>query len=134
MEFAASLGDLYVSIHNNFAPSKNDKKIPNPEPSGTETFFYPHDFDSWAGISSERAAQIMQRHVVAGFGSLDRGAKQARYYQLDNARIPSILVEVGFLSNQSDFEKLCSDEYKRRVAEAVYSGIVEIFGVYSPAR
>jgi len=134
IEFGTNLGDLFISVHNNFAPVRSGSRQPNPVPSGTETFFYPHDYDAYLGISSEAAAGIVQRNVVRGFGSADRGAKQTRYYVLANARIPAVLLEIGFLSNEADSQKLASDEYRQRIAEAIYYGVIEIFDNYTPVR
>jgi len=134
IEFGTNLGDLYISLHNNYAPMSAGNRAPNPGPSGSETFYYPHEYDDFAGITSEAAAVIMQRHVVGAFGSLDRGAKQMRYYVLANARIPAVLIEIGFLTNEGDAMKLASEEYKQKTAEAVYAGIIEIFNNYQPNR
>jgi len=134
IEFGTNLGDLYVSLHNNFAPMNVGSRVPNPGPSGSETFFYPHEYEEFAGITSEAAAVILQRHVAGAFGSLDRGAKQMRYYVLANARIPAVLIEIGFMTNEGDAMKLASEEYKQKTAEAVYAGILEIFNNYRPAR
>ena len=133
VEFGGNLGDLYVSIHNNFAPIKKGSKEPNPEPSGTETFYYPTANDEIL-FPSEIAAGIIHKNVVRGFGSLDRGLKQNRYLVLDAAKIPAVLIEVGFLSNPDDRAKLVSDAYKQRIAEAIYAGILEVFEIYRPAR
>ena len=134
VEFGFNLGDLFLSIHNNFAPIRSGSRTPNPDVSGTETFFYPHETDEMHGILSETVAEIMQKHIVAGFGSNDRGVKQARYLVLDSLRIPAALLEVGFVSSESDARKLATEEYRQRVAESIYRGVSEIFNRYTPLR
>ena len=133
-EFGNNIGDLYISIHNNFAPLYQGSDQPKPEISGSETHYYPHEFDGSLFISCEQAARIMQRHIVYGFGSLDRGIKHTRYFVLDSARIPAVLLEIGFLSNEDDARKLASNEYRLKTAQSIYAGIKEIFASYTPRR
>ena len=54
----------------------------------------------------------------------NRGVKGARFYVLRGVRMPSVLVEVGFISNAAEEEKLRSREYRQQVAEAIAAGIV----------
>jgi N-acetylmuramoyl-L-alanine amidase len=53
----------------------------------------------------------------------DRGVKQAPFVVLIGASMPSVLAEVGFLSNPRDEELLKKPEYRDRLAEALYRGV-----------
>ncbi|MFA5513778.1 MAG: N-acetylmuramoyl-L-alanine amidase [Sphaerochaetaceae bacterium] len=53
-----------------------------------------------------------------------RGIKEQDLWVLNGSKIPSVLVEVGFLSNSFDFKKLATAEYRKRMAEAISAGIV----------
>lgn len=46
-------------------------------------------------------------------------------YLLQQPRIPSVIVECGFLSNPEEREKLKSADYQRTVAEAIAAGIAD---------
>ena len=46
-------------------------------------------------------------------------------YFILSLNIPSVLVECGFLSNPSEEKLLLTEEYQRRVAQAIRDGIVE---------
>ena len=45
-------------------------------------------------------------------------------YLLKNAQIPAVLVECGFLSNAEEEKLLLSSEYQKRIAWAIYKGII----------
>ncbi len=53
----------------------------------------------------------------------DLGVKYALFYVLVGAEMPSILVEVSFISNRVEEKRLASDAYKSKIAEAIAQGI-----------
>jgi len=53
----------------------------------------------------------------------DLGVKYALFYVLVGAEMPSILVEISFISNKEEEKRLAKDEYKTKIAEAIASGI-----------
>jgi N-acetylmuramoyl-L-alanine amidase len=54
----------------------------------------------------------------------NRGVRKAPFVVLIGADMPSILTEISFLSNPSDEQLLKKPEYRQRVAEGLYQGIV----------
>ena len=79
--------------------------------------------------SQEFALQI-QREVCRWVGKSggqqrDRGVKKAPFAVLIGANMPSILTEISFLSNPRDERLLKRSEYRQRIAEALYSGILD---------
>ena len=56
-------------------------------------------------------------------GLRDRGVKEASYVVLTETTMPGILAEVSFVSSPADEQKLRSDGYRERIAEALYRGI-----------
>ena len=62
-------------------------------------------------------------HLETRYKVTDLGVKQAPFYVLVNARMPSILAEISFISNREE-EKLLSDgEHRQEIAEAILKGI-----------
>lgn len=55
------------------------------------------------------------------------GVKQALFYVLVGAKMPSALVEVAFISNPEEEILLAKDAYRRRIASAVAAGIHSYF-------
>jgi N-acetylmuramoyl-L-alanine amidase len=53
----------------------------------------------------------------------NRGVKQAPFVVLIGASMPSILAEIGFLTNSRDEGNLGKPEYRQKVAEALYKGL-----------
>ncbi len=53
----------------------------------------------------------------------NRGVKKAPFVVLIGAKMPSILVEVGFISNPREEKQLKSEKYRQQLAEALYDGI-----------
>jgi len=51
------------------------------------------------------------------------GVKQAPFYVLVNARMPSILAEISFISNSDEERLLATDTYRQEIAEAIFEGI-----------
>lgn len=125
--FANGLGDLFVSIH-------CDSAYPNTTANGTTTYYYPHDNDAAIGISTKRTAEIIQRAMIAALGSTDRGAQQSGFYVIKYTKMPSVLVEMGFVSNPEEAAKLASDAYRQTYAEALFQGILMVFQQYTPPR
>ena len=78
--------------------------------------------------AADAAAGIMQKLLAKRLPFPDRGVHSADFYVLRKARMPSILLETGFISNDSE-ERLLSDAaYRQRMAASVASGIMNLAG------
>ncbi|MDP5052772.1 MAG: LysM peptidoglycan-binding domain-containing protein, partial [Congregibacter sp.] len=51
---------------------------------------------------------------------------------LKSPDVPSILVETGFISNPEEARKLATPAYRRRMAQAIHSGVVRWFRAHPP--
>ena len=56
----------------------------------------------------------------------NRGVKQADFLVLNGMKMPSVLLEMGFLTNNGDEEKFKKKEFKERYAEAIASAVRRI--------
>jgi len=77
--------------------------------------------------SSEFASRI-QRELYGTWNKLsgvtrNRGVKKAPFVVLIGANMPSVLAEIGFLSNPHDESLLQKPEQRQRIAEALYRGV-----------
>ena len=54
----------------------------------------------------------------------NRGVKQAGFFVLRGAMMPSVLVEIGFISNAREERKLRSPRFRQDMAEIIYRGIL----------
>jgi N-acetylmuramoyl-L-alanine amidase len=56
-------------------------------------------------------------------GAKNRGLKKAPFIVLIGASMPSVLAEIGFLTNAGDEALLRKTEHRQRIADALYKGI-----------
>jgi N-acetylmuramoyl-L-alanine amidase len=77
---------------------------------------------------SQAFAQTIQtslstQAVKSNGAAHNRGVKRAPFVVLIGASMPSVLAEIGFLSNARDEANLAKPEYRQKVAEALYKGV-----------
>ena len=58
-----------------------------------------------------------------GNKSKSRGIKAEEWFVVRNANMPSVLIEVGFLTNQEEAMNLNSDSYLQKTTQGIYNGI-----------
>jgi N-acetylmuramoyl-L-alanine amidase len=72
---------------------------------------------------STKLAETVQRELVAGTGGHDRGVRKNYFAVIHDARIPAVLVEMGFVNHPVEGPKLATDAYQVSLAEALDAGI-----------
>jgi N-acetylmuramoyl-L-alanine amidase len=77
---------------------------------------------------SMRLAHSVQNSMISSLKKSYRkienlGVKYAPFYVLVGAGMPSVLVEVSFISNREEEKRLASSRYKDKIAEAIAKGI-----------
>ncbi|MCJ8015033.1 N-acetylmuramoyl-L-alanine amidase CwlD [Paenibacillus sp. KQZ6P-2] len=103
--------DLFLSIHLNSFPSSRW--------SGAQTFYYPNHPDN------ATLAELIQDEMKRNLENTDRVAKTVdTVYLLQAIKMPAALVEVGFLSHPQESQLLRDENYQRKVAAAVYKGML----------
>ena len=72
-------------------------------------------------------AGLVQSHLVShlekDYSIPSLGVKQAPFYVLIGAHMPSILAEISFLSHQQESKLLSNDSYRQSVAEGLATGV-----------
>jgi len=76
---------------------------------------------------SERLAVAIQGQLNRLAGIKERGVKQAPFIVLRGAAMPAVLVEVAFISNPKEEEKLKDTAFRGRVADAITLGVRSYF-------
>ena len=79
-------------------------------------------------IESHKLAIDVQRHMVANLKSeyrsvKDGGVRPAPFYVLVGASRPSILVEVGYITNIKERKRLFSSDYQEEIVEGIVEGV-----------
>lgn len=102
--------DLFVSIHANAMPANRN------DISGLETYYF---------SSGDRLARTIHNSVLQNVNIRDRGVRKARFYVLRKSSMPSVLVEVGFVTGNEDSPRLGTQAYQNQMAAAIANGILQ---------
>ncbi len=57
--------------------------------------------------------------------SVDRGIREEEWFVVRNAKMPSVLVEVGFVTNESEARLLSDKDHLRKLGDGIYNGVVD---------
>jgi len=74
--------------------------------------------------SSVDFASTVQKQFAGYARRSDRGVRQAGFWVLHRSACPSVLVEVGFISNAEEERFLNSDEGQEKIAGSIYNAFV----------
>ena len=75
--------------------------------------------------NSVMLADKVQKNLIASTHLVNRGVKQAGFWVLYKVAMPSILIEMGFLSNKNDEAFLASTENRKKEAASIYNAFVD---------
>jgi len=128
--FANEIGaDLFVSLHANAATHPNTSPpVVNPAPNGIETWYNlgERERNSNNHFTSRQFANIAQRHKIAATRANDRGLRYGEgLVVLRESNMPSVLLELGFLTNPAEAARLATSQHQWLLAHAIYDAIVE---------
>jgi N-acetylmuramoyl-L-alanine amidase len=125
-------GDVFVSIHfNSGGPTANGIETYCLTPAGspsTDDANARHRSDAQAGNRWDQRnvwlAHCVHAAALSATGATDRGVRRARFEVLRDANCPAILIEGGFLTNQTEEQQVLKAEYRERLAEVIAKGIL----------
>lgn len=87
---------------------------------------------------SLKLAYLVQNSIITDIGKrykrINLGVKQALFYVLVGASMPSILVEVSFISNPEEERLLSQEAYRATIAESIAKGINTYFSQELPVQ
>jgi N-acetylmuramoyl-L-alanine amidase len=101
---------VFVSIH------ANSISMARPDINGLETYYYDSGYD---------LARMIHASVLKTAQIRDRGVRSARFYVLRKSSMPSVLVEVGFVTGAEDAANLANSGHRQRMAEGIARGILQ---------
>jgi len=55
----------------------------------------------------------------------DQGVREAPFYVLMGAKMPSVLIELGYLTNRTEAKRLKTDRYLSYIADGIVKGVLE---------
>lgn len=117
------INDMYAKNNSCIMVSIHQNSFTKDTVSGAQCFYYE---------DSERSRELaedvqnnLNRNINVNNEKIIKSNNS--YYMLLNSKCPGIIVECGFLSNNSEADKLVTEEYQKRIAETIKEGIVEFF-------
>lgn len=133
--------DLFVSLHANSNLSTsatglefyfNSPNIPKLAKSTSNATPDAHqviekiksDFNYYS--KTERSRALSQKILDLTLSGEQKAViRRAPFYVVENTRMPSVLIELGFITNRRDAKKLISEEYQNKMAEQIARSITE---------
>ncbi|MEG3970748.1 N-acetylmuramoyl-L-alanine amidase [Microcoleus sp. T2B6] len=100
---------VFVSIH------ANAINMSRPDINGIETYYFNNGQD---------LARVIHASILEGTGASDRRVRQARFYVLRKTSMPSVLLEVGFVTGAEDAARLSDPAYRSQMAASIARGIL----------
>jgi N-acetylmuramoyl-L-alanine amidase len=125
-------GDLFVSIHFNAeARGRSARGIETYclTPSGASSTastraLSPYLVGNRNDSRNMLLAYCVQRGLSGATNAPDRGVRRARFYVLQYAQCPAVLIECGFLSNPAEATQIAAEVYRERIATGIAQGII----------
>lgn len=105
--------DIFVSIHiDSFSNSSVD---------GTTAYYYPKT------AKDLMLAQMLHQSTMNLLSIPDRGVRSGHLYVNVNTKMPSVLMEMGYISNPHRVQMLTSNWGPKSIAKSLFKGLVDYF-------
>jgi N-acetylmuramoyl-L-alanine amidase len=122
--------DVYVSLNNRvsfshyyqadaFLSLHYDSTV-YPSANGITSYYYDKSKD-------QSLAQTLQKELIKQTSLSDRGLKHGNFHVLRQNKRPSVLLELGFLSNVTEEAHVSSSLYQDQVTTAIFNGLAQQF-------
>lgn len=109
---------VLVSLHFNSAPSSSAQ--------GLEVFYCPKAESFRLKRSKELAIGVLHR-LIAHTGAKSRGVKEGDFCVIRETKMPAILIEGGFITNEDEQKKITDERYLEKMAVAIAEGLDTYF-------
>ncbi|MPN26530.1 Germination-specific N-acetylmuramoyl-L-alanine amidase [bioreactor metagenome] len=113
-----SNADMFVSIHMNALTGNGASKY-----YGAQTF-YPKGKEESVQLSKYIQQEL--KRVVDKTNNREIKPRDDIYLLKEN-KIPSVLIECGFLSNEKEAKMLTDEKYQEKIAWSIYVGVQKYF-------
>lgn len=107
--------DLFVSVHYNAAKATAAE--------GIEVFYYKSEEDPARSAESKHLGELVLGKIITQTQAKSRGVKHGNLAVVRDTKIPAILVEGGFLTNENERTRLLNPDYVKRLAWGIAIGV-----------
>ncbi len=83
---------------------------------------------------SVKLAEMVQNGMLGTTSLADRGVSSAGFLVLHRTVMPSILVELGFISNSKDENLISSKDGQEKLAKGIFNGFAEYYELYGKSK
>ncbi|MDD2553502.1 MAG: N-acetylmuramoyl-L-alanine amidase CwlD [Desulfotomaculaceae bacterium] len=111
--------DIFLSIHVNSFPDKRER--------GAQTFSQP------GSEESKKLAMSIQKELNNFLENPGRQAKQVDYFANRMTKMPSVIVEIGFITNPGEEKLMLDPVYQNKIAWSIYAGTARYLADVRPA-
>ena len=108
---------LFISIHINSAEAASA--------SGTEVYYSSLNNGTEYGVSGSVLAKNILDGMMKYIDTKNRGVKQANHSVTRRSLMPASLVEVGFISNDAELQKMLNPDFQNKAAQGIAEGIMK---------
>jgi len=149
IELGVQEGMIYLSIHANASL--------NPRAEGYEVWYLPEDYrrtlvnpktlgsrgseiapivntlweEEFTHESVRLADMILSRFTAELGPSIpNRGRREESWFVVRNAKMASVLIEVGFITHRAEASRLRQPDYLKKLSNAIYNGIVDFVNYF----
>ena len=114
-------GDIFVSLHSDAALNREAK--------GFTVYYY-----SAKGSDDLMLAKNLCTNLSKTMDTSDRGVRSANFYVVKRNPLPSVLIEMGFVSNPEEELRLSDSEYQQDLVEGIVQGLANYFNAQDIAQ
>ena len=108
--------DIFISIHAD--------SFTKPEAKGTTAYYYGQSTDG----KGQKLAECIRSALCEQIKTPSRGTKPCNFYVVRHCDMPSVLIELAFISNPEEEKILNSEEGILKAAQGILDGIEDYFG------
>lgn len=111
---------LFVSIHTN--------SVENPDINGVEVYGYLSGGAVINGMSSSQLSNNLLEAILDKTDAYSRGVRDGKNLAvIKTTSVPAALVEIGFITNKEEREKMITESYQEKLAQGIAEGILKSF-------
>lgn len=136
----AKKGKIFISLHTNAAPRRKHRKYVY---KGIEIFYLrgksrrarysnrklytsewkkKKSYELAKVIKSEMLSSVRKKYIV-----IDKGVKRNNFWVLRGTRMPSILIESGYITDKYEGKRLTTDFYQNLLVQGIVKGVDRYF-------
>ncbi|MBG9657857.1 SH3 domain-containing protein [Cytobacillus firmus] len=114
-----STADAFISIHGDSFSSTS---------KGTTTYY--NSTVNFNGPRSETMGTAIQKNMISSMNTYNRGVKEQNFYVNRMNQLPSVLVELAFISNPKEEALLKTTAFRQKAAVGITKGLEEYFNKF----